>query len=195
MYFLIIAALAMISIITISNVVVFYNFPYNLPLTYACLTYPFTFLVTDLVNRFKGANSARIIVYIGSIVGGIGSVYFVKLFDKPDPYRVAIASISAFFCGQMFDILVFNRLRQAKVWWKAPLFGEWVGALIDSLLFFTILFYGVKSLQESFNYGVWDTVIKMLMGTVIILPYRRMMNLQKAYNPLVINKAIKFPVS
>ncbi|NJO08126.1 MAG: hypothetical protein HC876_22905 [Chloroflexaceae bacterium] len=55
--------LAMAVIVTASNILV--QFPLGGYLTWGALTYPFAFLVTDLVNRLQGAAAARRVVLAG----------------------------------------------------------------------------------------------------------------------------------
>ena len=57
------AIAAMVSLIVASNILV--QHPINEWLTWGALTYPITFLVTDLINRADGPKAARRVVYVG----------------------------------------------------------------------------------------------------------------------------------
>ena len=60
----ILGILAMTVVVTVSNVAV--QVPINDWLTWGALTYPVSFLVTDLTNRALGSAAARRVVYVGS---------------------------------------------------------------------------------------------------------------------------------
>ena len=104
--------LAMAVIVIVSNVLV--QFLVGDWLTWGAFTYPFAFLVTDLMNRFTGAprgaaggarrlrRRARLQLRRRQIEGPFGPL--VSL-------RVAIGSATAFLVGQLLDVAVFNRLR------------------------------------------------------------------------------------
>ena len=63
---------AMAAIVLASNILV--QHPLGLWLTWGAITYPFAFLVSELVNRFQGPKAARRVVYAGFAVGLICSV-------------------------------------------------------------------------------------------------------------------------
>ncbi len=96
--------LAMSIIVTVSNVAV--QVPINDWLTWGALTYPISFLVTDLTNRSLGTGAARRVVYAGFAVAVVLSV----LAAGP---RIALASGLAFLIAQLLDIAIFDRLRRA----------------------------------------------------------------------------------
>ena len=101
---------AMTVIVTLSNFAV--QFPINDWLTWGALTYPISFLVTDLTNRALGAGAARRVVYAGFAVAVVLSIAVAGP-------RIAVASGLAFLCAQLLDITIFDRLRRAA-WWQAP---------------------------------------------------------------------------
>jgi uncharacterized integral membrane protein (TIGR00697 family) len=53
--------------------------------------------------------------------------------------RVAIGSAAAFLVGQLLDVSVFNRLREAS-WWRAPLVSSVSGSVVDTAIFFSLAF-------------------------------------------------------
>jgi uncharacterized integral membrane protein (TIGR00697 family) len=64
--------LAMATIVVASNILV--QFLFGQWLTWGAFTYPFAFLVTDLMNRMYGASAARRVIFVGFIVGVICSL-------------------------------------------------------------------------------------------------------------------------
>jgi uncharacterized integral membrane protein (TIGR00697 family) len=132
--------LAMAAIVIASNVLV--QFLVGDWLTWGAFTYPFAFLVTDLVNRLHGPAAARRVIFAGFIIGLLCSFVGSQIEGPFGPLvslRVAIASASAFLVGQLLDVTVFNRLR-AGSWWKAPFVSSTAGSLLDTVTFFPIAF-------------------------------------------------------
>lgn len=137
--------IAMAAIVVASNILVQFLLLDGL-LTWGAFTYPFAFLVTDLMNRIYGAPAARKVVLVGFITGVICSLIGSQIMLQGDgfefaavPLRVAVASGIAFFCAQMLDVAIFDRLREGS-WWRAPLASTFIGSIVDTALFFTIAF-------------------------------------------------------
>lgn len=175
---LFIPTLAMIVIVVAANILV--QHPIHFlgladHLTWGGLTYPISFLVTDLTNRHFGPERARKVVIAGFIIGVVLS------FVLATP-RIAIASGTAFLIGQLLDIGVFNRLRRLE-WWRAPLIGSVVGSAIDTALFFSIAFYAVEPMSVPVKFfglvtmplwvslGATDFLVKVAIALVALLPY------------------------
>jgi uncharacterized PurR-regulated membrane protein YhhQ (DUF165 family) len=159
----ILGIVAMIVIVTISNVAV--QFPINDWLTWGALTYPVSFLVTDLTNRALGPTAARRVVYAGFAVAVVLSVV------AAGP-RIAIASGLAFLSAQLVDITIFNRLRRS-MWWRAPFISSSLASALDTALFFTLAFAGTG--LPWVTWGVGDYGVKMGMALVMLIPFRLLM--------------------
>lgn len=137
--------LAMATIVVVSNILVQFLLLDGL-LTWGAFTYPFAFLVTDVMNRVYGADAARRVVLVGFVTGVLCSLIGSQIMLQGDGFtyaavalRVAFASGIGFLCAQMTDVLIFDRLRDGA-WWRAPLASTLVGATLDTALFFTIAF-------------------------------------------------------
>ena len=101
--------------VTISNFLV--QFPINHfglgeILTYGALSYPATFLITDLANRRYGKIVARKIVYIGFVLGISLTLFFSTSFSDLISVRIAIGSGTAFLVAQLLDVNIFDILRK-----------------------------------------------------------------------------------
>jgi queuosine precursor transporter len=132
--------LAMAAIVVLSNVLV--QFLVGDWLTWGAFTYPFAFLVTDLMNRLHGPAAARRVVLAGFVVGLLCSFLGAQIEGPFGPLvslRVAIGSGTAFLVGQLMDVAVFNRLR-AGSWWRAPLISSVLGSVVDTGVFFALAF-------------------------------------------------------
>jgi len=193
------AIAAMVVVVTASNILVLYPVQFQLGslnladlLTWGAFTYPFAFLVTDLTNRYDGANRARIVVICGFVVALGLSAYLATP-------RIAIASATAFLVGQLLDIAVFSRLRN-RYWLVPPLTGSLLGSALDTLIFFTIAFapalgfidglfgredgslgFGAPWLGLGPEVPLWtslatgDFLVKFLAALLLLAPYRVLM--------------------
>ncbi|TBN40522.1 VUT family protein [Paracoccus subflavus] len=148
--------LAMAIIVVASNILV--QFPIGSWLTWGALTYPFAFLVTDVMNRVHGARAARQVVLAGFVIGVSCSLIAAGL-DKTT-LRIAVGSGVAFFVAQLIDIAVFDALRNRR-WWEAPFLSSFVGSAVDTALFFGIAF--TAALPADVNTG-WANEAVPLLG-------------------------------
>lgn len=183
-----------ILIIASSNYLV--QFPievFGFKATWGAFTFPFIFLATDLTVRLFGSKMGRrIILYAmgpallvsylitaGFRHGVWVSAHQLISFDL-FVFRIALASFSAYVVGQLMDVFVFNKLRQHKQWWHAPLASAIVGNLVDTFTFFVIAFY--KSSDEYlannlFEIATVDYFFKVFINALFFLPlYKVMLN-------------------
>lgn len=131
---------AMAAVVVASNILV--QFLLGDWLTWGAFTYPFAFLITDLMNRIYGAAQARRVVFFGFVVGIICSLIGTQIIGEYGPLvtlRVAFGSGIAFLVAQLADVSIFARLRDGK-WWQAPLASTFIGSALDTALFFSIAF-------------------------------------------------------
>jgi uncharacterized integral membrane protein (TIGR00697 family) len=137
---LLIGVAAMAVIVIASNILV--QFLVGDWLTWGAFTYPFAFLVTDLMNRLYGPGAARRVVVAGFVVGLVCSFIGSQIEGPFGPLvslRVAIGSGTAFLVGQLLDVAVFNRLRRGS-WWRAPFVSSVAGSMLDTVIFFSLAF-------------------------------------------------------
>ena len=149
--------IAMATIVVASNILVQY-LVFDGFLTWGAFTYPLAFLVTDVMNRVYGSESARKVVLVGLVVGIVCSLIGSQIMLEYGPavaLRVAIGSATAFSVAQLVDIAVFNRLRNGS-WWKAPLGSTLVSSTLDTIIFFSIAFAG---LFNSLNSAAAEQVV------------------------------------
>jgi uncharacterized PurR-regulated membrane protein YhhQ (DUF165 family) len=157
---IVLACVAMTLAVVASNFLV--ELQINQWLTWGAFTYPVTFFITELTNYFYGPKIARRVVYSGFVVAVLLSVWLANP-------QIAFASGSAFLVGQLLDITIFSRLRR-KRWWIAPASASISGSLIDTMIFFTIAFWGQGLLIVTLGLG--DFLIKLAMDLVLLLPFR-----------------------
>ena len=161
-----ISVAAMAVVIVVSNVLV--SIPINSWLTWGTLTFPFAFLVTDLVNRYYGVKKARIVVYAGFAVGIAASLALAAAALDMTVVRIALASGTAFLISQLLDVSVFDKLR-AKTWWVAPFVSSAISTVLDTFLFYALAFVGTGLAWQ--QWAVGDLGVKWLVAVVALIPY------------------------
>ncbi|WP_374272218.1 queuosine precursor transporter [Paenirhodobacter enshiensis] len=141
-------------------------------LTWGAFTYPFAFLVTDVMNRLYGPRAARRVIYAGFFVGVICSVVGSQIqgeFGALVSFRVALASGAAFLLAQLTDVSVFNVLRRLS-WWKAPLIGSFCGSCLDTLIFFSVAFSAQMAFLDPANDVSWANEALPVLGHGPVAP-------------------------
>ncbi len=176
-----------ILIIASSNYLV--QFPitvFGFKATWGAFTFPFIFLATDLTVRLFGAQLGRRIIFY-AMFPALAVSYFVTVgfrhgdwlgmdsFFNFDLFvaRIAIASFSAYVVGQILDVFVFNKLRQHKQWWHAPVASAIFGNFMDTLVFFFIAFYKTSDIYLAENLveiATVDYIFKMAINALFFIP-------------------------
>lgn len=152
---------------------------FGLHTTWGAFSFPFVFLATDLTVRLYGAAFARRIIltvmlpallvsYVASVLFYQGSFQGLEKLAQLDTFvaRIALASFAAYVVGQVLDVIVFNKLRQAKAWWIAPALSTVVGNAIDTLVFFAIAFY---QSSDAFMAANWVEIATVDYGFKLII--------------------------
>ncbi|AQS49643.1 MULTISPECIES: queuosine precursor transporter [Thioclava] len=166
--------IAMAAIVVASNILV--QFLVGDWLTWGAFTYPFAFLVNDVMNRVYGPGAARRVVFAGFVVGVICSLIGSQIMLQGDGFtypavtlRIALGSGAAFLVAQMTDIFVFDKLRDG-VWWRAPAISTLIGASLDTLIFFSVAFSAGLTFLEPGNDVSWANETLPLLGVGPTVP-------------------------
>jgi uncharacterized integral membrane protein (TIGR00697 family) len=137
--------------------------------TCGMLTFPVTFLLTDLLNEYYGKAAARRVVWIGFAAGGFAFLCINIALAMPHwdvPFNVSkqafadvfssarvmyVASLAAYLVGSMADIWMFGWLKRLTggrmVWLRAT--GSTVASqMIDSLVVTWLAFSVGRTLVE-----------------------------------------------
>lgn len=157
---LIFSALLLSGIIIVANYTVQFQI-LGTPLTFGALTYPFSFLALDILSEKFSKKETLKALALGLLLA------FYPSYLSATP-QIAIASISAFCLAQPLDVLLFYTLKRLvpRIWWLRGISSTLVAQLFDTLVFFTIAFWGVRTLGESLVMGVADYSIKAVVGFV-----------------------------
>lgn len=180
-------ASAHITIIAASNYLVQLPFDlFGLHTTWGAFSFPFIFLATDLTVRTFGKITARKIIFFAmgpALVFSylIGVLFQQGSFQGADALlslntfvgRIAAASFMAYALGQLLDIHIFDRLRQAARWWVAPAVSTIFGNLADTAAFFSIAFYQSPDPFMAANWpeiAAVDYASKLLISLLLFVP-------------------------
>ena len=155
---------AMMSVVAASNFLV--QIRINDWLTWGALSYPVAFLVTDLINRRAGPESARRVVYIGFACGVALSLYVSTV-------RIALASGTAFLLAQLADVWLYDRMRRLALWWRAPLASSTLASALDTALFFSLAFAWTEVPWMTLAAG--DYCVKVAVAGAMLIPFRLLM--------------------
>lgn len=143
--------------------------------------YSMTFLLTDFLGEIHGKKEAFKAVWMAfvSVIVLLVAVYFsIKV--QPAPFyenqtafatifgtapRIMLASVTAFLAAQLTDVAVFSVMKERMNF--LTLAGRnnvstFVGQTIDSLVFYTIAFYGV--VPDLWKLIVTTCVIKYIIA-------------------------------
>lgn len=156
---------AMAAIVVASNVLV--QFLFGQWLTWGAFTYPLAFLVTDVMNRVYGPDTARKVVLAGFVTGVICSLIGTQIEGAAGAlvtWRIALASGVAFLTAQLLDVAVFDALRGGR-WWRAPLVSTVLGSALDTALFFSISFSAALTFIEPADDVGWANALLPLLGS------------------------------
>ena len=146
-------------------------------LTYGAFSYPIAFLITDLANRSFGKIVARKIVYIAFTIGILFTLIFATNYSDLISVRIAIGSGTAFIVAQLLDVQIFDQLRMKKLF-VAPLTSSLIGSTVDTLLFFSISFYGTGIPWVSLS--LVDLAVKIFVALLMLIPFRLLIGTLKS---------------
>ena len=169
-------AILMGLVVVLSNYLVQFPiqyFGFSEILTYGALSYPVTFLITDLANRAYGKTVARKIVYVGFFIGICLTLLVSTNFSDLISLRIAVGSGVAFFIAQNLDVGIFDILRK-KAWYVAPLISSIIGSIVDTFLFFSISFYATGVPWISLAAG--DLFVKLFIALSMLIPFRLLLS-------------------
>lgn len=152
-------------------------------LSVGMLSFPLTFVLTDLVNEFYGPAGARRITYVGlAMLLFTFVILWLAQVLPPDPnprvteeefrkvfggsLRLILASLIAYVVGQLCDIAVFagfKRLLRGRHLWLRATGSTVVGQLVDT---FAVNFINWAGTQET-SYIIGLIVTSYLLKFVI----------------------------
>lgn len=136
--------------------------------TWAMFTFPIVVLLTDLTVRMLNLVIARNVVLLAYLPAIFLSWYFAD-------WRIALASGSAYVVSLLFDIFIFQKVREQyqNSWWLPPFISSIIAACIDTYIFYGAAFYKSSDAFMSENWisiATTDLVLKIIISIIIFLP-------------------------
>jgi queuosine precursor transporter len=130
--------------------------------TAGLLIFPFSYILNDVIAEVWGYSKARLIIWCGFAMNFLAVAIFQLSIYAPasanfthqdefqlvlgNTLRLVLASFVAFLCGSFLNAYVMSKM---KVWQKGKMFSiravasTIVGEGADSLVFFSLAFYGI----------------------------------------------------
>lgn len=149
---IVVSAVIFTTLIVASNYLV--QFPLNDFFTFGALTYPFTFLFADILAEKYNKQEVLKVVRIGIICAFVPSLFLSE-------FRIALASITAFFVSQQVDVYAFYWIKSKfpKIWWLRSAGSTAFSQALDTMIFFHIAFLFVMP---------WTSVLMLIMGDYLM---------------------------
>lgn len=153
-------------------------------LTVGAICYPFTFLITDIIGEIWGKAEARTAVLGGFICQAISTIFIIAARYLPavdntmqnsyvallgQNWIFVIASLSAFWVSQSWDVYIFHKIRNAYIAKHGSRDGgRWIWnnvGTISSQLIDSVLYAGI-----AFGLGfgwLFDSAMRPMLGAMI----------------------------
>lgn len=152
----ILASFGFACIIVLANFSVQYNI-FNTPLTFGALTYPFSFLLMNILSEKYPRPNVLKTLWVGLALAFVPSILLAE-------FRIACASVCGFCCAQVLDVFVFYYLKHRfpKIWYLRNNGASLFSQFIDTLLFFHIAYLFIKPEGEIIAMVFSDYAIKVI---------------------------------
>lgn len=168
------------------------------------ILFPVTFILTDLLNEFYGATTARFVTLVGFVMSMLVYGFLVLGEQLPvdgrslltmDQFKVfsglytnmAVASLTAYWVGQLLDIQVFSwfyQLTQNRMIWLRAQGSTLISQLVDSVIVTFIAFSAsldwASKWQLALNNYAWKFVIVVAITPVLYLGHAILRRLIKS---------------
>lgn len=140
----------------------------DLKFTWGMFVFPLVVVATDLTVRLTNKYLARAVVGAAFVPAIIISGFIAD-------WRIGFASAFAYLIGQLFDITVFQRIRErmTDMWWVAPALSTVVANIVDTYLFFWAAFAGGTNEFMAANWleiATVDVFFKIGTSLIVFLP-------------------------
>jgi queuosine precursor transporter len=153
-------------------------------LSAGAIWFPITFLLTDVVNEFYGAQGARTVTFVGFFMALLAFTIIAIARQIPAaPFspvsqaafdtvlgganRIFVASLCAYLVGQLIDIAVFHRLKgltQSRHIWLRATGSTLISQLVDTLVVTYVAFGGLIAPEQLRRAAVTSYVVKVMVA-------------------------------
>lgn len=166
------------------------------------LIFPVTFLLADVITEVYGYKCARLAIWLGFLFNVFFILYGQLVVYLPSPayatnnilfakilaldLRVIVASIVSYICAEPLNSFIMAKLKivmQGKLLWMRFVTSTFIAAIVDSMIFGCIAFYGVLSINHLFYliFSMWliKVLIEVLGLPISIYLARRLKAIEK----------------
>lgn len=159
-----------------------------IPATAGLFLFPISYVINDLVAEVWGYRSAKLMIWLGFAMNAFAVLFFqfaILLpsavdFTHQDAFalvlsntmRISLASFIAFVCGSMLNAYVMSRMKviqKGKRFSVRAVTSTIAGETADSILFFTIAFWGIIPLESMVIFILTQIAMKTLYE-ILLLP-------------------------
>jgi uncharacterized integral membrane protein (TIGR00697 family) len=135
--------------------------------TAGLIIFPVSYILNDVIAEVWGYRKARLIIWIGFAMNFLAvTIFKISIVLPASPFftnqhafetilgnteRIAIASFIAFLCGSFLNAYIMSRMKmatQGRGFSVRAVVSTIFGESFDSIVFFTIAFYGVLPNKE-----------------------------------------------
>lgn len=130
-------------------------------LTYGALTYPFSFLMLDILSEKNERKEVLKVLRAGLFIA------FIPSFFLSEPL-IAIASISAFIVSQPIDVFLFYFFKRKfpKLWWLRNNASTIIAQFFDTMIFFHIAFLAQLNHSDVILMALFDFCVKIFLSVI-----------------------------
>lgn len=151
------------------------------------ITFPLTYFLGDVITEVYGFRTSRLVIWTGLVCMvffsffihlsiGLPSSYlfehqesYVRIFDTS--FRITIASIIAYFFGEFANALLMSRMKvktKGKYLWARAYTSTFLGNIIDTTIFFIIIFLGIIPISDILKITGVELVLKSIFECICI---------------------------
>lgn len=161
-----------------------------LQLSGAVLLFPVSYILNDCITEVYGYRKARFIIWLAFLLSFFVAVMAQLVCWLPQPYqeesqpvaeqfnnlfsmvpKTTLASLIAFFCGSTVNAWIMSRMKVAShgkgFGWRA-IISSLGGEVVDSLIFFPVVFGGILSFPVALQLAATQICAKVLYEIVIL---------------------------
>jgi len=164
--------------------------------------FPLVYIIGDILSEVYGFKAARRAIYTAFAMAILASFTFWLVQISPPASdwpnqesfeavlgfvpRIVLASIIAFFVGQLLNAYVLVRIKERtkeKSLWLRLMGSTVVGQFVDTLIFCTIAFYGVITGATFISYVAFGFFYKTLVEFALVPITYQVIRLVKKHEP------------
>lgn len=164
--------------------------PLPLQLSGAVLLFPVSYIINDCLTEVYGYRRARLVIWLAFAMSAFVALMSGLVCLLPDPLdpgskpmsdsfnslfalvpRSTVASLLAFLCGSTVNSLVMSKMKvgsRGRAFGLRAIVSSVAGELVDSCIFFPIVFWGIMAPKSIFAMVFTQVVVKILYEIVVL---------------------------